>query len=266
MNMLQGKRALVIGAGSGIGQATAMLFAHQGARVVCGDLIEARAQATASGIVSAGGAAWPVTLDISVKTQVQACVERAVALMGGIDILVSTPFGSISMALEDLAEEQWDHEHAVLAKGTLFAIQAVVPVMRKQKAGVILVATASIFGDFGAFTHPAIFPAYGAAKGAQEMLIRVSAGMFAPEGIRVCGVQPGFTLTDGAVKGLEDLGVPVASFVAMAGAGMPMGSGQAADVAEGFLFLASDYGSYINGYCLPVDGGSYAARFGRLLA
>lgn len=266
MEMLQSKRALVIGAGSGIGQATAKLFAQQGAQVVCGDLNESRAQATAHDITCSGGTAWAVMLDISVKAQVQATVARAVELMGGIDVLVSTPFGSISMALEDLAEEQWDHEHAVLAKGTLFAIQAVVPVMRRQKVGVILVATASIFGDYGAFTHPAIFPAYGAAKGAQEMLIRVSAGMFAPDGIRVCGVQPGFTLTDGAVRGLEDLGVPVDSFVAMAGAGMPMGPGQPADVAEGFLFLASDYASYINGYCLPVDGGSYAARFGRLLA
>ncbi|WP_435960680.1 SDR family NAD(P)-dependent oxidoreductase [Immundisolibacter sp.] len=256
----------MIGAGSGIGQATAKLFAEQGAQVVCGDLHGDLSQGTAQDITSAGGTAWSVVLDISVKTQVQATLARAVELMGGVDILVSTPFGNISMALEDLAEEQWDLEHAVLAKGTLFAIQAAVPVMRAQKAGVILVATASIFGDYGAFTHPAIFPAYGAAKGAQEMLIRVSAGMFAPDGIRVCGVQPGFTLTQGAIKGLEDLGVPVDGFVAQAGAGMPMGPGQPRDVAEGFLFLASDYASYINGYCLPVDGGSYAARFGRLLA
>lgn len=266
MGILKNKRTMVIGAGSGIGQATAKLFAAEGAQVVCGDLHKDRVQETVDDICNTAGTAWSVTLDISVKNEVQSAVARAVELMGGVDILVSTPFGKIAMDLETLSEEQWEHEHAVLGKGTLFAIQAAVPVMRKQGGGVILVATASIFGDYGSFTHPAIFPAYGAAKGAQEMLIKVSAGMFAREGIRVCGVQPGFTLTEGAIKGLEDLGIPIEVFLAQAEAGMPMGPGKAEDVAEGFLFLASDYGSYINGYCLPVDGGSYAARFGRLLA
>jgi len=264
--ILNGKRTLVIGAGSGIGQATAILFAQQGAQVVCADLNEVRALATVEQINVAGGTAWSGVVDISVKAEVDAIMARAVELMGGVDVLVTTPFGNISMELENLPEAQWDFEHGVLAKGTLFGIQAAVPVMRAQQGGVILVATASIFGDYGAFTHPAVFPAYGAAKGAQEMLIRVCAGQFAQDGIRVCGVQPGFTLTEGSIAGLEDVGIPLDGFLAQGAAGMPMGPGQPEDVAEGFLFLASDYGSYINGYCLPVDGGSYAARFGRLLA
>lgn len=266
MEILKNKKALVIGAGSGIGQATAKLYASEGARVLCCDLNMQGLERTVNDIAAAGGIAWSMSVDITNKKQVEDAVARAVELMGGVDILVSTPFGKIAMDIENMPEAQWDHEHAVLGKGTLFAIQAAVPVMRKQKCGVILVATASIFGDYGSFTHPAIFPAYGAAKGAQEMLIKVCAGLFAREGIRVCGVQPGFTITEGSVKGLADLGIPVEGFMAQAGVGMPMGAGQPEDVAEGFLFLGSDYGSYINGYCLPVDGGSYASRFGRLLA
>lgn len=262
--MLAGKRAFVIGAGSGIGQATAVLFAEQGARVCCADLFAEKAARTVARIAADGGDAYAETVDITRSEQVKDAFRRCSQKLGGIDIAVSTPYGPISMDLMSVTDEQWRAETDVLAKGTLSVIQASVEAMA-NRGGVVLVATACIFGDYGGFTHPAIFPVYSAAKAAQEALIRVAATLHSKDGIRFVGVEPGFTVTEGAVKTLEDHGMPLEHFLRATSFGMPMGPAQPEDLAEGFLFLASDYASYINGYCLPVDGGSYASRFGRLL-
>lgn len=267
MGMLDGRRALIIGAGSGIGAACARRFAQEGAQVVCADLNAARAQATAAGIVAAGGRAHAAgAVDIADAHQVRACTDAAAAMLGGLDTAVNTPFGRLSLAIEGLSPAQWRHEWEVLASGTLYTFQAALAHLRAAGGGVLLSTTASLFGDYGAFTHPALFPAYSAAKAGQEMLIKVMATLHAREGIRVCGVQPGFTRTEGAVAGLEGFGIPFDQFEGRAGAGMPLGVGDADAVADGFVFLASDYAAYINGYTLAVDGGSYASRFGRMLA
>lgn len=267
MGMLDGKRALVIGAGSGIGAACARRFAAEGARVVCADLRADTAAATAQAIVAAGGAAHAAeAVDISDPDAVAGCTDAAAWQLGGLDIAVNTPFGSLSLALDGLSPAQWRREWEVLASGTLYTFQAALPHLRAAGGGVLLSTTASLFGDYGAFTHPALFPAYSAAKAAQEMLIKVMATLHSRENIRVCGVQPGFTRTEGAIAGLEGFGIPLEAFEAQAGAGMPMGVGDPDAVADGFVFLASDYASYINGYTLAVDGGSYASRFGRMLA
>ncbi|MBF6567681.1 MAG: SDR family oxidoreductase [Candidatus Binataceae bacterium] len=261
MAILNGKRALVIGAGSGIGQATARLFHNEGARVACADLNRAAAQATAAEL----GAAPCFQLDIADHQQVHRTVDSAAKALGGLDLMVSTPFGPVSFVIENLPPEQWQREFNVLASGTLYAFQAAIPWLRKAGGGVLLSATASLFGDYGAHTHPAIFPAYSAAKAAQEMIIKATAMLHSREGIRSCGVQPGFTRTEGAVRTLEENGIQVDQFEARIGEGMPMGMAMPEAVAEGFLFLASDYASYITGYTLLVDGGSYAGRFGRML-
>lgn len=267
MTMLQGKRALVIGAASGIGAACARAFAAEGAIVACADLDAPGAAATARAILDANGQAHALPgVDIADLGQVRACTDTAAHVLGGLDIAVNTPFGKLSRTIEDLAPQQWRREWEVLASGTLHTFQCAIPHLRAAGGGVLLTTTASQFGDYGAYTHPAIFPAYGAAKAAQELLVRSTATLHSHEGIRVCGVQPGFTRTAGAVAGLQDFGIPFDQFEALGAEGMPMGVGDAGAVAEGFVFLASDYASYVNAITLQVDGGSYASHFGRMLA
>lgn len=262
MSMLTGRRALVIGAGAGIGAATARRFAADGAKVVCADLDEARVRETAT----ATGAPF-FTLDIADRAAVHAVVDAAAQALGGLDVVVNTPF--FARAHPDIlgmTEAQFEREWGVLAGGTLWTFQAAIPHLRTAGGGVLLTTSSGIFGDYGAFAHPAVIPAYGMAKGAQEILTRTAALLHARDGIRVCAVQPGFTLTDGARASMEVQGVSVEQFTQLAGAGLPMGAGVPDAVAEGFAFLASDYAGYVTGYTLLVDGGSYASHFGRMLA
>lgn len=262
MGMLEGKRALVIGAASGIGASTARLFAADGAQLVCADLDAERGAQNAQAL----GAPF-FALDIAERAQVHSVVERAAEALGGLDIVVNTPFFARAHAdILGMTEEQFRREWEVLAGGTLWTFQAAIPHLRAAGGGVLLTTSSGLFGDYGAYAHPAIIPAYGMAKGAQEILTKTAAMLHAREGIRVCAVQPGFTLTEGARTSMEMQGVTMEQFSELASAGMPLGTGDPDAVAEGFVFLASDYASYINGFTLLVDGGSYASHFGRMLA
>jgi NAD(P)-dependent dehydrogenase (short-subunit alcohol dehydrogenase family) len=261
MNLLAGKRALVIGAGSGIGAATARLFAQHGARVAVADIDAQGLAATAADLGGAPG--WQV--DITDADAVRATVDAAAAALGGLDIALNTPFIAGHPDLLGLTPEQFRREWEVLAAGTLYTFQAAIPHLKATGGGVLLTTSSALFGDYGAYAHPAIIPAYGAAKGAQEMLVKTTAMLHARDGIRVCAVQPGFTVTPGAERSMALQGVDLTTFTTLAAAGLPMGAAQPQQIAEGFLFLASDYASYINAFTLLVDGGSYASHFGRML-
>lgn len=265
MGLLDNKRALVIGAASGIGRETAKLFAREGASVAVADINESDGQATASQVADLGGSGIFVTIDVTRRSSVIAAVDEAVDKLGGIDVLVVTPFVSTEMTVMGLTQADWERQFSVMATGTLFAFQATIPHMQAQSAGSIIATSSSHFGDYGAMTHPAIMPAYGSAKAAVELLVRSTATLHSPEGIRVNAVAPGFTATQGALDELKKHGVEgMDAIEAVLGNGMPMGVGKPEDVAEGFLFLASDYASYITGYSLPVDGGSLANAAGKL--
>ena len=136
-----------------------------------------------------------------------------------------------------------------------------LPAIKRQRSGAI-VNLSSIVGRAGAVT---VTSHYAAAKAAILGFTRHLAREVARDGIRVCAVQPGFTLTPGAERSMAVQGIDLDTFTAMAAAGLPMGAGQPAQIAEGFLFLASDYASYITAFTLLVDGGSYASHFGRML-
>lgn len=266
MALLDERRALIIGGASGIGQETARLFAREGARVVIGDIDDEAGQPTAAELSSAGHPASYVHVDVTDKSAVEAAVQAAVAFLGGLDIVVITPFVNTAPDVLSLTPEDWHREIDVLATGTLYAFQAAIPVMRGQGGGVLLATSSAHFGDYGAMTHAAVIPAYGSGKAAVELLVRSTARLHAADGIRVNAVQPGFTITRGVVERfLPAAGMDVATISAAMAPGMPMGPGQPDEVAEGFLFLASDYASYITGYSLPVDGGSLTAAFGKLL-
>ncbi|MCG2634411.1 MAG: SDR family oxidoreductase [Gammaproteobacteria bacterium] len=266
MAMLENKRALVIGAASGIGRETACLFAREGADVVVADIQIELGQETCGLIQETGRKGDFVGVDVTDQTSVDSAVAHAAEFLGGIDVLVVTPFVGTAPVLMGLTQADWDRQISVMATGTLFAFQAVIPQMQKQGSGGSMIATSSAhFADYGAMTHPAIIPGYGSGKAAVELLVRSTATLHSPEGIRVNAVMPGFTITPGAVNLMKENGVEdLAMIEAILGHGMPMGSGKPEDVAEGFLFLASDYASYVTGYSLPVDGGSLAGAYGKL--
>lgn len=267
MAILDDRRALVIGGASGIGQETVRLFAREGARVVIGDIDDEAGQQTANELSSGGSPASFIHVDVTDKSAVEAAVRATVDRLGGLDVLVVTPFVNTGFDVVSLTPEDWHREINVLATGTLYAFQAAIPVMQGQGGGVLLATSSAHFGDYGPMTHPSVIPAYGSGKAAVELLVRTTARLHAADGIRVNAVQPGFTLTRGVLERfLPSAGIDVSVISAAMAPGMPMGPGQPEEVAEGFLFLASDYASYITGYSLPVDGGSLTAAFGKLLA
>lgn len=265
--LLTGKRAVVIGGGSGIGQETAKLFAREGAAVIVGDLDAGRAERTVRAIAEAGYDSSAVVVDVTDKPGVEAAIATCRERLGGLDIVVVTPWVSTAFDLLSLTPEDWHREMNVLATGTLFVFQAAIPVMQAQGGGVLLATSSSHFGDYGPMTHPAIIPAYGSGKAAVELLVRTTARLHGREGIRVNAVQPGLTITEGVLERFLPPGMDINALVGSFEPGaMPMGPGKPEDVAEGFLFLASDHASYVTGCSLPVDGGSLTAAFGKLLA
>lgn len=265
MGLLDNKRALVIGAASGIGRETAKLFAREGAKVAVADIDEIGCQLTATQVAERGGGCNFVAMDVTQQATVNAAVNDVVGRLGGIDVLVVTPMVATAMTVIDMTQADWDRQFAVMGTGTLFAFQATIPHMRMQGSGSMIATSSSHFGDYGAKSHPAIMPAYASAKAAVELLVRSTATLHSPEGIRVNAVMPGFTSTPGSLDELRKHGIEdLATIEAMLGPSMPMGIGKPEDVAEGFLFLASDYASYITGYSLPVDGGSLANACGNL--
>jgi len=267
MGLLNNKRTLIIGAASGIGRETARLFAREGADVVVADINETMGRETTELVAGLGRRSEFVAVDVTDKSSVEKAVATADSFLGGIDVLVVTPFVGTAPTVVDLTQEDWERQFAVMASGTLFAFQATIPIMQKQGGGSMIATSSAHFGDYGPMTHAAIIPAYGSGKAAVELLVRSTATLHSPENIRVNAVMPGFTLTPGALNLMADYGIGTQEQIEAAlGAGMPMGSGKPEDVAEGFLFLASDYATYITGYSLPVDGGSLTAAFGKMLA
>ena len=266
MAILDSKRSLIIGGGSGIGRETARLFAAEGADVAVAD-INARTGAESCDIVSdLCGTTGFFDVDVTNKGSVEAAIQGAAKLLGGLDTLVVTPFVNSPPVILGLTEEQWRQQLDVLATGTFFAFQAAIPVMQAQGSGCLLATSSAHFGDYGAMTHGAVIPGYGAGKAAVELLVRTTATLHSPDGIRVNAVQPGFTITPGAMDFVRSMGVEEPEGAAeLFSIGMPMGVCYPDEVAEGFLFLASDYASFITGYSLPVDGGSLAGATGKPL-
>jgi glucose 1-dehydrogenase len=240
---LDGKVAIVTGAGSGIGYAIAELFGDEGARV-CVNYIgyEAEAEDLARRL---GGIA--VKADVSSRPQVEAMVARAQAELGGVDVLVNNAGIEIATPLLDLTEESWDQVLAVDLKGAFLCLQAAARLMRDQGRGGSIVNISSTHEDLP-------FPGYAsycAAKGGLRMLMRDAALEMAPHRIRVNNVAPGATRTPINQKTLADP-VKLEELSSLIPLGRPAEPWEVAQVA---LFLASDAASYVTGATYFVDGG-----------
>jgi len=248
---LEGKSAIVSGAGNGMGAAIAKLFAAEGASVVVADIFEEGGQATVAEITEAGGTAQFVRTDVTADEDWQAAVQAAERDYGKLDIVVNNA-GLSSSAFEDPMDlEGWDAIIGVNATGVFLGTRAALPAMRRAGGGSI-VNMSSILGFVGADNG---HPAYSASKGAVRLLTKSTAVNYGPEGIRVNSVHPGFMppMKSGNVP--NSLG---RREVAIQNTPLRR-TGETIEVAYAVLFLASDEASFVTGTELVVDGG-YIAR------
>lgn len=250
---IDGRTAILTGAASGIGKATATLFAAAGARVVIADLDGAAARAAAEEI---GDGALGLECDVSEEVAVSSMFARAIDHFGGrLDILVNNAAYRKKADTMTMPVAEWDVMHAVIARGTFLCLRTAVNVMRGQGSGAI-VNISSVSAR-----HPTIFSNmhYDSAKAGVDAITRAAAIEFAADGIRINSVQPGGTDTSGGrrISNGGDAGASPAVCGPMVQPGR-MALGRLAsplDQAHAILFLASDAAAYITGQHLAVDGG-----------
>jgi len=262
MYRLDGKVALVtgcggIGPGWGNGQAISVLLARQGANVFGVDLTHDAAETTCSRIREEGGTAHLHVADVTSATQVRAMVEACMDRFGRIDILVNNVGRSEPGGPVDMTEETWDDQMDVNVKSAFLTCKSVLPIMEGQGGGSV-VNISSVAGLRYA-GKPQV--AYAASKAALMQLTQTTAVMYAARGIRLNCVVPGLMFTP-LVQRLADkyANGDFDGFVAHRHKQVPMGRmGDAWDVANAVLFLASDESRYITAQQIVVDGGLTAA-------
>lgn len=244
--LLNEKVAIVTGAASlrGIGWATARRFADEGARVA---LLDLDAEAAASAAAAIGPEHRGYACDVRDPARCQAVVAEVIAAFGRVDILVNNAGVSQSKRLMDSTEEDYDLVMDVSLRGAYNMSRAVVPHFRARKSGNI-VCMGSIAAQRGGGVLGG--PHYAAAKGGVQTLAKSMARELAPDGIRVNAIAPGLVDTELLVGKIDEGGKQRVA------EGTPMGRlGTPLDMANAFLFLASDLSSYVTGVVLDVNGG-----------
>ena len=257
MGRVAGKIAIVTGAASGMGAATACLLAREGASTILADLNVAQAEAIAAEIRAQGGIAKACLLDVTSETSWAHCIEATLSAYGALDVLVNnagigTPFGSV----EDLSLDDWRKMMAVNMEGVFLGTKLAITAIKATRDRGSIINFSSTMGIVGSPTTAA----YVASKGAVRLFTKSAALHCAKSGynIRVNSIHPGWIRTPMSADALDGL--------AKAGAGnkaiemTPMGRiGEPDDIAYGVLYLASDESGFMTGAELVIDGG-YTAQ------
>ena len=247
---LKDKVAIVTGAASGIGRASAIRFAEEGAKVVAADLDQGGIDETLSAIRGAGGAAAGVQADVTRASDVKAMVKAATDTYGRLDIMFNNAGIGIPGTILDLDEGDFDRLFAVNVKGVFLGCKEAVPVMKAQGGGVIL-NTASQLGVVG-IARNVVYPA---TKGAVVQMTRCLAVDHAADGIRVNSLCPGPIDTPLSRRNREASGDPEGSLRARL-AQIPLGRiGEDVEMANVAVFLCSDEASFVTGAAILADGG-----------
>lgn len=250
---LRGKTALVTGAGSGIGRATAILFAQEGARVAVCDIHAGKGEATVKAIQEAGGEAIFVPANVSQSADCQRAISAVVTQWGRLDVLFNNAGVTRRANVLDTTEDEWDMVMNVNVKSIFLMSKYAVPVMQAQGGGSII-NTGSGWGLVGG--KDAI--AYCASKGAVVNMTKAMAVDHGPQNIRVNTVCPGDTDTAMLRTEALELGLEETALVE-AGNSRPLQRvGTAREIAQAVLFLASDRSSFVTGSVFVVDGGGLA--------
>lgn len=248
---LEGKVAIITGAGTGIGKSTALRFAKEGAKVVVTDINEASVQQTAEEVKKLGGEALAIRHDVGSEDNWIQVVDEAVKAFGTIDVLFNNAGIYVIKPLFDTTVEDWNRLMNINVTSVFLGMKHVIPVMLKQQRGSVINAS-SIAGIGGSPNHVL----YGASKGAVRTMTKDVAMEFATQGVRVNSIHPGYintAMVDYAAatthRDKEALGQAVS----------PLGRvGNVDEVSNLVLFLASDESSYITGAEMVIDGGAMA--------
>ncbi|MFQ5970840.1 MAG: SDR family NAD(P)-dependent oxidoreductase [Alphaproteobacteria bacterium] len=240
--------AVVTGAGNGIGRTAAIAFAEAGAHVAVTDRDRDAAERVSQEISDAGGVAYALELDVSEPQAIEGVVDHIVGELGTIHVLVNNAGISSRRPTEELSLEEWNRVVAINMTGAFVACRAVAPHMFGHGNGRI-VNTASVMGLVGGAVFPNL--PYHATKGAIVNMTRALAAEWAPRGIRVNAIAPTFTETalvaplladEEKVRRINEL-TPLGRFA------------QPAEMAGGFLYLASNASAMVTGHILAIDGG-----------
>jgi NAD(P)-dependent dehydrogenase (short-subunit alcohol dehydrogenase family) len=247
---LNDQAAIVTGAGSGIGAATAMRFSEEGAKVVVVDIDGAAGEKTISLIKKNGGEGVAVNADVSKEKDAKQIADTAISAFGKIDILVNNAAIFIFKGL-DATVDEWQRSISVNIIGTALCSKYVVESMKKHGKGAIV-----NLGSISAVTAQPEYTAYSATKAAVVQMTRNMALDFAPFNIRVNCVCPGAILTPTLERYAEQKGMTMPEVLAAwAPAHLLNRLGEPREIANAILFLASEEASFITGATLMVDGG-----------
>ena len=248
-NLLTGKIALVTGAGSGIGQAIAVAYAQEGAKVVITDLNLVGCHQTLEKIQALGGQGWVYALDVTDVAAVQTLANQVQNELGNIDILVNNAGVILREGIDS------PNAHAVIRKvmdvnllGVFNTIHAWLPALRATRGCIVNISSGAAF-----LGQPRAL-GYSASKGAVKMLTQSMAADLGVDGIRVNAIAPGVIVTP-----MTDVTRADPQRLEKFMVRIPLGRlGQAHEIAGAAVFLASDLATYVNGVTLPVDGGTLA--------
>ena len=258
--LLKEKVAVITGAGSGVGRASALRFAEEGAAVVCADIDLDRAKETVALVEASGGKAVAERCDVAQDSDVGAVIDSAVGHFGRLDIMfnnVGIPTPRLGMSFEDHSVEDFERLTSVNFRGVFLGCRHAVIRFKGQGDGGVILNTGSVAGLVGWGGT-----VYGATKGAVHQLTRAVAVEAAPFGIRVNAICPaampytGFMAAGGMQLSGQDLEAAAAHSGSMHPLGRPI---RAEDCAEAAVYLCSDRASNVTGILMPIDGG-YVAK------